>query len=126
MAKYKQAITIISNAPPLRLTYPKFARTSSNPAICPSVRYGFQRVADAETHSSRRSTGERTEASITQALTRHRERDLRQKDRKEPVETGKIVRWEAARPMESSIWPSRRPVSRVENSKTGVRSGITR
>ena len=31
MVKYKQAIAIISNAPPVRLTYPKFARLENPP-----------------------------------------------------------------------------------------------
>jgi type IV secretion system protein VirD4 len=40
MVKYKQAIAIISNAPPVRLTYPKFARLEDPPLSSRETRFG--------------------------------------------------------------------------------------
>lgn len=40
MVKYKQAIAVISNAPPIRLTYPKYARLEDPPV--PEREIGFR------------------------------------------------------------------------------------
>jgi type IV secretory pathway TraG/TraD family ATPase VirD4 len=39
MVKYKQAVTIISNAPPVRLTYPKFARLDNPPPSSREIKF---------------------------------------------------------------------------------------
>jgi type IV secretory pathway TraG/TraD family ATPase VirD4 len=39
MVKYKQAVAIISNAPPVRLTYPKFAKLENPPASARETRF---------------------------------------------------------------------------------------
>ena len=99
MTKYKQAIAIISNAPPLRLTYPKFARNENPPLsereMC------FQSVDDPELHFTP-PTNESTEPSITQAVTRHHKEPETEKPPRQQPSKPKSSRWEAARAMASS------------------------
>ncbi|MGE0128983.1 MAG: type IV secretory system conjugative DNA transfer family protein [Blastocatellales bacterium] len=96
MTKYKQAIAIISNAPPLRLTYPKFAR-DENPPLSERERC-FQRADNLELQITP-VNDESTEPSITQALTMWPETE---KPPKQPSSKPKKFRWEAARAMASS------------------------
>ena len=99
MTKYKQAIAIISNAPPLRLTYPKFARNENPPLsereVC------FQRVDDPKLRFTP-PTNESTEPSITQALTRHHKEPETERPPRQQPSKPKSSRWETARAMTSS------------------------
>lgn len=96
MTKYKQAIAIISNAPPVRLTYPKFAR-DQNPPLSERERC-FQRADNLKLQITPVSD-ESTEPSITQALTMRPETE---KPPKQPSSKPKKSRWETARAMASS------------------------
>jgi hypothetical protein len=49
MVKYKQAVAIISNAPPVRLTYPKFARLENQP--CSSRETKFSQTITNKTEA---------------------------------------------------------------------------
>ena len=62
MVKYKQAVAIISNAPPVRLTYPKFARLDNPP---PSSRETRFRQAITNTTEARGSDVENDSLSIS-------------------------------------------------------------
>src|SRR5262249_4591829 len=90
MTKYRQAVAIISNAPPVRLTYPKFAKTESPPLSEREMR--FQSTENPKSLVPP-STSELTESSITQASAIHREKI--EPERPQNPEAGKTMqtRW---------------------------------
>jgi type IV secretory pathway TraG/TraD family ATPase VirD4 len=87
MVKYKQAVAIISNAPPVRLTYPKFAKAESPPL--PEREIRFQR-ADSAKSLVKPLTGESPESLMTQTPAIHPEKI--EPERPQNQEVGKTTR----------------------------------
>jgi len=93
MAKYKQAVAIISNAPPVRLTYPKFAKTENPPLSKREIRFLNSDDLRLPVASP---IAESTEYSIAQALVIHREdAEPDRPQRLEPEKSTK-ARWQEA------------------------------
>ena len=93
MAKYKQAVAIISNAPPVRLTYPKFAKTENPPFSKREIRFLNSDDLRLPVASP---IAESTESSIAQALTIHRDEAGSEKPQRLESEKGKQARWQEA------------------------------
>lgn len=93
MVKYKQAVAIISNAPPVRLTYPKFAKAENPPLSRREIRFlnsDDLRLPVAPPFA------ESTESSITQTLAIHHEdAEPDRPQRLEPEKSTK-ARWQEA------------------------------
>jgi type IV secretory pathway TraG/TraD family ATPase VirD4 len=93
MTKYKQAVAIISNAPPVRLTYPKFAKAENPPLSRRETR--FLNSDDLRLPVAL-SIAESTEPSITQALAIHREDAEPDRPQRSEPEKSTKARWQEA------------------------------
>jgi type IV secretory pathway TraG/TraD family ATPase VirD4 len=93
MAKYKQAVAIISNAPPVRLTYPKFAKTENPPLSKREIRFLNSDDLRLPVASP---IAESMESSITQTLAIHREEAEPERAQRLKPEKGKQARWQEA------------------------------
>lgn len=93
MAKYKQAVSIISNAPPVRLTYPKFAKAENPPLSRREIR--FLNSDDLRLPVTP-PVAEPMEHSINQTLAIHREEAELERPLRPESEKGKQARWQEA------------------------------
>src|SRR5262249_6309915 len=64
MVKYKEAIAVISNAPPVRLTYPKYARLEHPPLSLREIE--FQRMKQGIGEASESDTVNDSQVRMTQ------------------------------------------------------------